>query len=142
MERTRKSPDKYIASLPDGQREDMRALDQKISSALKGASRVLWEGVFWGGSEQSIIGYGDMRYQRSSKDSVDWFMVGLAAQKNYISVYINATEDKQYVAKKYGDKLGKVKVGSSSISFKRLADVELKELMKLVEIANRHLKAQ
>lgn len=108
MERTRKSPDKHIASLPDGQREDVGALDRKISSIMKSASRVLWQGVFWGGSEQSIIGYGDMRYQRSSKDSVDWFMVGLAAQKNYISVYINATEDKQYVAKKYGDKLGKV----------------------------------
>lgn len=142
MKRTKKSPDKHIASLPEGQREDMATLDKKISAAMKGASRVLWEGVFWGGSEQNIIGYGDMSYKRSSKETVDWFMVGLAAQKNYISVYINAAEGGQYLAKKYGKKLGKVKIGSSSISFKKLDDVNLAELLKLVESAYKQLKAK
>jgi hypothetical protein len=142
MQKTRKSPDKHIDSLPERQREDVRALDKKISAIMKGASRVLWEGVFWGGSEQNIIGYGDVSYPRSSKETVEWFMVGLAAQKNYISVYINAAEGGQYISKKYGKKLGKVKIGSSSISFKKLEDVKLEELLKLVEIANRQLKAQ
>lgn len=142
MQKTKKSPDKHIDSLPQGQREDMCALDKKISAIMKGATRVVWEGVFWGGSEQNIIGYGNVSYARSSKETVDWFMVGLAAQKNYISVYINAAEGGQYISKKYGKKLGKVKIGSSSISFKKLEDVNLEELIKLVEIANRQLKAQ
>jgi hypothetical protein len=142
MEKVKKSPDKHIDSLPEGQREDVRALDKQISKIFAGQSRVLWEGVFWGGSEQSIIGYGDFNYKRSAKETVEWFMVGLAAQKNYISLYINAAEDGQYISKKYGDKLGKVKIGSSSVSFKKLEDVNIKELLKLVEIAKRQLKAQ
>jgi hypothetical protein len=142
MQKVKKSPDKHIESLPEGQREDVRSLDKKISKIFTGQTRVLWEGVFWGGSEQNIIGYGDFNYKRSAKETVEWFMVGLAAQKNYISVYINAAEDGQYISKKYGDKLGKVKIGSSSVSFKKLEDVNIKELLKLVEIAKRQLKAQ
>lgn len=142
MEKTKKSVDRHIASLAEGQREDVHTLDKKISAVMKGATRTLWEGVFWGGSEQSIIGYGDVSYARSAKETVDWFMVGLAAQKNYISVYINATEGGQYLSKKYGKKLGKVKIGSSSISFKKLDDVNLEELLKLVGAAQQQLKAQ
>lgn len=137
MQKTTKNIDEHIASLPEAVREDMYALDQKISQHMPGVERVLWEGVFWGGSEQTIIGYGDFQYKRSDKETVQWFMVGLALQKNYISVYLNVVEDNQYITKKYAHKLGKVKVGSSSVSFKKLADVNLAELLKLVDIAHK-----
>jgi hypothetical protein len=141
MEKVKKSPDKHIDSLPEGQREDTRTLDKKISAIMKGQSRVLWEGVFWGGSEQSIIGYGDFSYPRSKNETVEWFMVGLAAQKNYISIYINAVTDGQYSVKNYAKKLGKVKVGSSSVSFKTLDGVNLEEMLKLVELAKEQLRS-
>jgi hypothetical protein len=69
----------------------------------------MWEGVFWGGSEQRIIGYGNFSYQRSDKKQVEWFLVGLTRQKNYFSVYVNAVEGKHYLAELYGSRLGKVK---------------------------------
>jgi hypothetical protein len=141
MEKVKKSPDKHIDSLPECQREDLGTLDKKISAIMKGQPRVLWEGVFWGGSEQSIIGYGDISYPRSKNETVEWFMVGLAAQKNYISVYINAVTDGQYTVKKYAKKLGKVKVGSSSVSFKTLDGVNIEELLKVVKIAKDQLKS-
>jgi hypothetical protein len=130
MQTTTKDIDNYLASLPDEVGDDVKHLDAIISKIMKGQSRTLWQGKFWGGSEQTIIGYGDMSYTRSDKQIVQWFKVGLALQKNYLSVYIST-----YPVKNHAAKLGKVKAGASSISFKKLEDVNLDELKKLVEIA-------
>ena len=86
----------------------------------------------WGGTDQEIIGYGIQRYQRSDKKEVEWFLVGLARQKNYLSVYINVVEDRQYLSEKYGKELGKVKVGKASLSFNSLADIDLDEFENLI----------
>ena len=136
MERVSTSPDEYLAALPEEIRGDMIALDGRIAAALPGHRRSLWEGVFWGGSAQSIIGYGDYSYVRSDKKPVEWFIAGLARQKkNYYSVYVNAADGRGYLTEAYADRLGKVKVGKSSISFRQLADVEMEVLMELVERA-------
>ncbi len=135
MERVSTSPDEYLATLPEETRGDMTTLHERIAAALPGHRRSLWEGVFWGGSEQSIIGYGDYSYVRSDKTPVQWFVVGLARQKNYYSVYVNATDGRRYLTEAYAGRLGKVKMGKSSISFRRLADVEIEVLMELVERA-------
>ena len=138
MEKTDKDPDAHLASLSVGVREDMERLDDLISEAMPGRSRTLWEGTFWGGSEQQIIGYGDFSYDRPT-GTVDWFMVGLAAQKNYISMYVNAVADGGYAVQKYAERLGKVKVGSASISFKKVADIDLAALTELIGLANAQL---
>lgn len=65
--------------------------------------------------------------------------MGLASQKNYISIYVSAVEDGQYIAEKYGPGLGKVKVGKSSISFKRITDVDLTKLRRLIGKARQTL---
>ena len=135
MERVETSPGEYLASLPEEVGADMTALDERITAALPGRSRCLWEGVFWGGSEQRIIGYGDMSYVRSDKKRVDWFLVGLARQKNYYSVYVNAVDGRRYLAEAYAGRLGKAKVGKSSISFRTPADVDLEVLSELIERA-------
>ncbi len=135
MKRVSTSPDEYLASLPAEIRGDMETLDRRISAALPGHRRILWEGVFWGGSEQAIIGYGDYSYVRSDRKPVEWFIVGLARQKNYYSVYVNAADGRRYLTEAYAGRLGKVKAGKSSISFRRLADVEMEVLLELVERA-------
>lgn len=136
MKKVLLTPDEYVASLPDDVCADIQALDKNIAAIFR-VGGVVWQGKFWGGTNQTIIGYGDWSYQRSDKEIIHWFKVGLAVQKNYISVYINAVEDGQYVAKKYVEKLGKVKIGASSISFQSLADVNVDELLKLVQIAGK-----
>jgi len=132
MERSSRTPDEYVASLPDGVREDLGAIDAVIADAMAGEERVLWEGVFWGGSNQHIIGYGSYRYQGRSGAEGEWFKVGLAAQKNYLSVYVNAADDGQSLAKTWAPKLGKVKAGSANLQFKRAADVDLEVLRQMV----------
>jgi hypothetical protein len=132
MERSTRDPAEHIATLPDPVRADIERLDAAISEVMAGTTRTLWEGRFWGGSEQTIIGYGDYSYRRSDGETVEWFVVGLAAQKRYISVYVNAVEGDRYLAETYADSLGKAKVGRSNISFKALADIDLDALLGLV----------
>ena len=119
----------------------MKTLDTAFSGVMDGLDRVLFEGTFWGGSEQEIIGYGAGDYTRPNGTTVDWFMVGLALQKNYISVYINAVEDRQYLSEKYGKDLGKVKVGKASLSFKGVTDIDLDKLTELVAKARELFQA-
>jgi Domain of unknown function (DU1801) len=139
MEKVRTKPDDYIKLLSDDVRADVQKLDKEISKIMKGVPRVLWSGVFWGGSEQNIIGYGDYPYLRKGK-TIEWFFIGLAVQKNYISLYVNAVEDNKYLSQKYADQLGKVKVGASSISFKGLDDVDLPKLLEMLKHAKRQFE--
>ncbi len=102
---------------------------------MAGHSRVLWEGTFWGGTEPRIIGYGEITYRRPGTDDVEWFIVGPAAQKNYISIYINATDEDGSLVKQHASRLGKVKVSNAAISLKRVDDVDLEALEELVTLA-------
>lgn len=126
------TPDQHIATLPDGIREDVEALDQEISAAMAGRERVLWESVFWGGTEQHIIGYGAMHYVGRSGASGDWFLVGLARQKAHLSLYVNAADSEGHVLRRFVDRLGKVKAGSAIVTFKRLSDLNLDGLRALL----------
>jgi hypothetical protein len=132
MQRSDIAPDAFIASLPEGVREDVAALDVEIGTIMAGRDRDLWEGAMWGGTEQRIIGYGRQRYVNRSGQEVDWFLIGLARQKSHLSLYVNAVQDGAYVGQLYADRLGKVKVGSASITFKRLADLDLPVLRELL----------
>lgn len=131
MQRSDTTPDDHIASLPDGVREDVAAVDQVLAPIFAADERVLWEGTFWGGSTQHIIGYGSYRYQGKSGAEGDWFVVGLAAQKNYLSLYVNAAEDGQYLGKAFAPRLGKVKAGSANLQFKRASDLDLDVLREM-----------
>lgn len=132
MERSKASPDEHIASLPEGVREDIATLDAAIAGVMIGEERVLWEGTFWGGTQQRIIGYGAYRYKGRSGAEGEWFKVGLAVQKNHLSLYVNASENGQSLAKTYAPRLGKVKAGSANLQFKRAADVDQDVLRELV----------
>ena len=132
MQRVSETPDQYLADQPSPLREQLTELDRVISGTMSGLERVLWRGVFWGGTEQAIIGYGDYRTTNSRGKEVEWFLVGLAVQKNYLSIYITADEDGQHLSKKYGATLGKVKVGASSIGFAAVEDIDLEALTTLL----------
>lgn len=139
MERSDRDPDDFLAGLDGPFAEELRLLDAEIVQRMPGRPRVLWEGPMWGGTHQAILGYGDFSYTNSRGEKVEWFMVGLAAQKDHISVYVNAADPDGYLVKKAADRLGKVRVGSAVIGLKRLEDVNLDELMAVVEEANRRI---
>ena len=139
MEKSATKPSDYIKSLPAEVRGDVDRLDAAISKVMSDHDKTLWTGKFWGGSDQNIIGYGTYSYERSGGKAAEWFIVGLALQKRYISVYINAADDDGYLVEKYAGKLGKAKVGKSSISFSSLEDINLDVLLDLVKKAEKQM---
>lgn len=137
MERTDRNIDEYIDSLPDEVRDDIRTLHGCIAGVMDGLPAWLYVGKFWGGSDQEIIGYGEQDYERSDKTKVRWFDVGLAVQKNHLSMYINAVEDGKYLSELHGRDLGKVKVGKASLGFNSVDDIDLEKLADLVRHARK-----
>ncbi|HSK92469.1 MAG TPA: DUF1801 domain-containing protein [Candidatus Angelobacter sp.] len=125
----------FLASLPDGVREDLTDLDADLAAVFEGHERALWVGPMWGGTEQRIIGYGRFRQQNRSGDEVDWFVVGLAAQKAHLSLYVSAVEDGRYLVQRWADRLGRVKVGSANVTFRRLDDLDRGAVVAMAERA-------
>jgi hypothetical protein len=50
-------------------------------------------------------------------------------------------EDGQHLVKRYAGRLGKVKAGSANVTFRRLADVELRALLEMVARARQLMEA-
>lgn len=84
-----------------------------------------------------MIGFGKIAYRTKSGCSGDWFVIGLASQKQYISVYVCVSDGKQYLAEKYADQLGKGSIGKSCIRFKKAEDIDKKVLVKLLKEAEK-----
>ena len=123
MHRTDEDVDAFLAASP---RADLLiAVDGALRAGMPDAPRTLWRGVFWSGTEQAIVGYGDISQPRPRGEAVDWFLIGLAEQKSYVSLYVNAVADGAYLSHKFADRLGKVKTGSAAVSFRRLEDLDL-----------------
>ena len=114
----------------------MTALDALIREAMPGRARSVWTGKLWGGTDQTIVGYGDIRQSRPRGPDVEWFAVGLALQKNHVSLYVNAAEGGRYLAKVYGARLGKVKIGSAALTFASVEDLDQSVLLEMLTRAN------
>lgn len=139
MKTTAENVDEYLDGLDDPEMIELATL---IGDRLPGIEPQLWRGTFWGGTEQTIIGYGHLTYTRSDKKQVEWFMVGLARQKNHLSLYISARGDNGYLANEYADRLGKVKVGAGRLSFAHTGDVNHQVLGELLEAVSRQITEQ
>jgi uncharacterized protein YdhG (YjbR/CyaY superfamily) len=116
----------YIESLPKDRKESILFLDSFIK---KTAPDLKPHFAF------NMLGYGSFKYKNYKKEEIYWPTVSLANQKNYISLYVCAVDGKEYVAEKHKDKLGKVNVGKSCIRFKKIEDLDLQELEKVIKFA-------
>jgi len=125
----------YFDLLPENRKEIITKLDiliKKTAPSLKPAF------------SYNMLGYGFFKYKNYKRslassagknELIDWPIVSLASQKNYISLYVCALEDGKYIAEKYRDELGKVSVGKSCIRFKKLDDLNLDTLKKVLQKA-------
>lgn len=121
-----KSVDEYIAMLEPQRKhaiEFLHGFIQKAAPSLKPHFAY------------NMLGYGSFKYKNYKKEIIDWPTVALASQKNYISLYICAVDNGEYLAEKNKDKLGKVSVGKSCIRFKKLEDLNLEETKKVIQKA-------
>ena len=90
-----------------------------------------------------MIGYGSYHYKYASGREGDSCIIGLSSRKNYVSLYAMGGDGDEYVAEKYRWSLPKADIGKSCIRFKRLDDLDLDVLGKVLKESERtlaHLK--
>lgn len=119
----------------DPEREsDLKKLDGLIRSAAPSLKCYFHEGKRAGsaGMRMKMIGYGKFRYSIKSGKSTDWPVIGVALQKNYISVYFSVTIDGHPIVDCYKGKLGEKRSGKNNFSFARFDELKSGEVVKLV----------
>lgn len=119
----------YFENLPEDRKSQIEFLDKFIK---KSAPKL--KAYF----ATNMLGYGKFEYKNNKKITLEWPVVALANQKNYISLYVCALDKNEYIAEIYKNDLGKVKVGRSCINIKKLEDVNLKALEKVLKFAEKN----
>lgn len=86
----------------------------------------------------NMLGYGAFPYKNYKNEQIEWPVIALANQKNYISLYVCAVDNGKYIAEKNKKELGKVSVGKSCIRFKKVSDINLDALKKVLKLAEKN----
>ncbi|MFM2415081.1 MAG: hypothetical protein RI911_774 [Candidatus Parcubacteria bacterium] len=123
-----KNVTEYLKAIEGERGEDVRALHafiQKTVPKLK---------VHF---PYNMIGYGTFPYKNYKKEIVQWPIIALASQKNYISLYVCCSVDGKYLSEEYKKDLGKVSVGKSCIRFRKLTDLNLETVKKILKDAEK-----
>jgi hypothetical protein len=116
----------FLESLPADRLPLVEGVHQVIRNAAPELEPAMWKGM---------LGYGAYHYRYASGREGDSYVVGLANQKQYVSLYLCAVVDGAYLAEANADRLGKVSVGKSCVRFKRLEDIDLDVVAELVRAA-------
>ena len=119
--------DRYIASQPEVKRTDMMALHREIMKLMPGCRLWFLDGKDEGGKTVSNpnVGYGSHTITYADGKTREFYQIGLSANTSGISVYILGLDDKTYLARTYGSRIGKASVSGYCIKFKRLADIDV-----------------
>ena len=117
----------YISSHPEPKRSDMQAL-HRIILELRPACK-LWFLDGKNSENKTVsnpnIGYGLNTIKYADGKTREFYQIGISANKTGISVYILGINDKTYLAKTYGKKIGKASVTGYCIKFKTLKDINI-----------------
>lgn len=126
--------EQYINSQSEQKRDDMQELNQIILKAMPRCKLWFLDGK---NSENKTvsnpnIGYGSYTIKYADGSEREFYRIGLSANTTGISVYILGIKDKTYLAKTYGNELGKASVSGYCIKFKSLKDINVKILEKAI----------
>src|SRR5438552_15239233 len=126
---TKQSLKDFISSLPDQQvREDCAAI-AKLMEAATGSKPVMWG--------TSIVGFGARKIKYASGQEVDWPLIAFSPRKQNLTLYVLSGEDS------HADllaKLGKHSVSKGCLYIKRLSDVDMPTLKKLIGASGKRKK--
>jgi hypothetical protein len=114
-------------------KSDLQKLDKLIRRSAPQLKRYFHRGTPAGepGMRFKMIGYGKFQYAARNGQLVDWPAVGVALQKNYISVYLSVVKDGASLTKSYSGRLGEARVGRNNFSFKTYEGLNLRLLTSL-----------
>ncbi len=112
----------FIAGQPEARRDDCRALDA-LMRRVTGENAVMWG---------NIVGYGRYAYTRRDGKIYEWPVTGFSPRKQALTVYVMPGFDG---FEEQMTKLGKHATGKSCIYIKRLSDIDMEMLERIVGIS-------
>ena len=117
----------YITSQPEPKSSDMQVLHRTILEVMPACKLWFMDGKHTENKTVSNpnIGYGSYTIKYADGTTREFYQIGLSANKTGISVYVMDIKDKTYLAKTYGERLGKASVSGYCIKFKTIKDINL-----------------
>lgn len=127
---TKASVTQFLNKIPDaGRREDCFAI-AKMMEDITGHKPVMWG--------PAIVGFGTYHYKYASGREGDWPMTGFSPRKQDLTLYIMIGFDKHADLM---SQLGKHRTSKSCLYIKRLSDIHVPTLKKLIKAGLKDLKA-
>jgi len=114
-------PDAWIAALPEPRRSDVAAIDARIGVVAPGLRRYV---------DRGLLAYGRYSYRYASGREGDSFVLGLASNKQYISLHAPPTGVEPWAVR-----LPKANLGRGCIRFRRAADLDLTVIDEVIAAA-------
>ena len=134
----------HIAAQPEPKRNDMQELHDIILGMMPDCK--LW---FLDGRDESgrtvsnpNIGYGVQIIKYADGKTKEFYQIGTSANTTGISVYIMGIKDKNYLAEKYGKKIGQASVAGYCIKFRTLRNIDVDTLVDAMRYGIEQTRAQ
>lgn len=118
MEITSNNIDQYVDNLDKNRKDDIVYLINLFEELSN------YKPQLWG----SIVGFGNLHYKYASKREGNMPLIGLANRKAAITLYLSYTISEY----EYLEKLGKYKVSKSCLYIKKLSDIDINVLKKII----------
>ena len=124
----------YISIQSEPKRSEMQELHRIILQVLPECKLWFLDGK---NSENKTIsnpniGYGFQTIKYANGKTRPFYQIGLSSNTTGISIYIMGIEDKTYLARTYGKKLGKASVSGYCIKFKTLKEININILEEAI----------
>lgn len=114
------TPAEYIEQVESDRHDQIKVLHTLIEKTSKLKGRI----------EKGMLAYGQYHYIYKSGREGDWFCIGLASNKQYISLYALGGQ-----IEKYAEKLPKANLGKGCIRFQSVNDVDMRVIEDIVREA-------
>ena len=126
------SLDGYFA-FDQKRKPELEKLDTLVRKTAPGLKRHFHAGTPPGepGMRFKMIGYGPFLYRSATGRPVQWPIIGVALQKNYISVYFAPYENGKPITDAFAGKLGELRTGSNNFSFSCFDELDVLQLSSL-----------
>ena len=127
---TKASVKEFLNQIPDKERRDDCFAVAKLMEEITGDKPKMWG--------PSIVGFGTYHYKYASGHQGDWPITAFSPRKKDLTLYImmGVFESQPELM----EKLGKHSTGKSCLYIKRLSDIHIPTLKKLIKTSIKELK--
>jgi hypothetical protein len=126
---TEASVKEFLNKIPDKERRDDCFAIAKMMEEATGAKPKMWG--------PSIVGFGSFHYKYDSGREGDWLLTGFSPRKNDLTLYLMMGFEQH---RELMQQLGKHKTSKSCLYIKRLSDVHVPALKKLIKASLKQLR--